>query len=207
MERRWKDDELPPDDGSAEHDLLRLRRALRSRTDENARKILDASDRLHVVQLRATRAKLPEEQVLALTQALRHACEMHVLTMNDVAPQIERLASAGAAASQLTSAVDRLERWTQNWNERLAKAEGVWLRSAEEVPQRLAESSERVIRKAAWDAGRAVRWAVGVGILVAVVCCLSAYWSRQTNRDFESLLRPAEATDTPPAGRERSRGR
>jgi hypothetical protein len=207
MERRWKDDELPPDDGSAEHDLLRLRRALRSRTDENARRILDASDRLHVVQLRATRAKLPEDQVLALTQALRHACEMYVLTMNDVAPQLERLVSAGAAASELDGAVDRLEQSVQNWGERLAKAEGVWLRSAEEVPQRLADSAAQAIRRAAWDAGRTVRWGVGVGILLTIVCCLSAYWSRQSHRDFESLLRPAEASATPPAGRERSRDR
>jgi hypothetical protein len=132
---------------------------------------------------------------------------MYVLTMNDVAPQLERLVSAGAAASELDGAVDRLEQSVQNWGERLAKAEGVWLRSAEEVPQRLADSAAQAIRRAAWDAGRTVRWGVGVGILLTIVCCLSAYWSRQSHRDFESLLRPAEASATPPAGRERSRDR
>jgi hypothetical protein len=206
MDQPRKDPELPPDDGSAEHDLLRLRRALRSRTDENARRILDASDRLHVVQLRAARAKFAEEQILTLTQALRHACEMHVLTMNDVAQQLERLVSAGAAAAQLGSAVDRLERSVQRWDERLAKTEGVWLRSAEEVPQRLAESAALVIRRSTRDASRIVRWAVGVGIVLTVVCALSAYWSRQTRVDFESLVK-VTAGGAPTTGSDRPRSR
>lgn len=205
MDQRRKDHEVPPDDGSAEHDLLRLRRALRSRTDENARRIMDANDRLHVVQLRATRAKLPEEQILALTQALRHACEMHVLTMNDVAQQVERLVSAGAAATEFGSAVDRLDRSAQQWVERLAKTEGIWLRSAEELPQRLAESAGQVIRRTTWEAGRVVRWAVGVGIVLTAASCFSAYWSRQTHHDFETLLRAVEASSTPSAARDRPR--
>ena len=64
---------------------------------------------------------------------------------NDVAPQLERLASAGVAASQLGSAVDRLERCVQNWNERFAKTEEVWLRSAEEGPAKFAKSVNLLI--------------------------------------------------------------
>ena len=188
MDDQVQDDPLPPDDGSAEHDLLRLQRALRGRVDESARRIMDASDRLHVAQVRAMKARIPEEQVLTLMQALRHACEMHVLTMDGVARQLERLVEAGSAAAELRAAAGRQEQSLRHWEERLAKTEGVWLRAAEEAPRQLAESTRQVLRTATQQTSRSLRWAALVGIVLILASGLSAYWSWRTGTRVEQLM-------------------
>lgn len=206
MDDLKQDDPLPPDDGSAEHDVLRVQRALRGRTEESARLIMDASDRLHVAQVRAMKAKIPEEQVLTLMQALRHACEMHVLTMDSVGRQLDRLVELGSAAAELRAAAGRQEKSLQEWEERLGRTEAVWLRSAEEAPRKLAAATEQVLwtmtRRTSWF----LRWAITVGIALAVVSGLSAYWSWRTRSYLEQLLprlAPSEVQDGADHGKRR----
>jgi hypothetical protein len=55
---------------------------------------LEVSDRLYTAQVRANKAAVPEERILALVQALTTSTEAHLLTLQEGYAYIDRLTSA-----------------------------------------------------------------------------------------------------------------
>lgn len=174
---------LPPDDDSPGHTLARFRQLLRRRRDDAAVKLLEVSDRLYTAQVRANKATLPEEKVLALVQALTYSAEAHLLTLEEGYRYVDRLTAALQPAEAWTDSTRRLESVATDWEARLSAAREVWARAGEEIPRQVAEASGQVLRSVLAENRAALRWLLAVAALLTLTTLLSvtAFWPWRTH--------------------------
>src|SRR5262245_34974998 len=173
MSEGAEDETLPPDDDTPGHTLARFRQILRQRRDESAVRLLEVSDRLYTAQVRASKATLPEERILALVQALTNSTEAHLLTLQEGYAYIDRLTSALQPAEAWTDSTRRLESVATDWDVRLSAAREVWMRAAEEIPRQVAEASASVLRSVLMEKRAATKGLLLLAAVVAVLCSLS----------------------------------
>jgi hypothetical protein len=177
MKEDADDRTLPPDDDSPGHTLARFRQLLRRRRDEAAVKLLEVSDRLYTAQVRANKATLPEERVLALVQALTYSAEAHLLTLEEGYRYVDRLTAAVQPMEAWTDSTRRLESVANDWDARLTAAREVWMRAAEEIPRQVAESSAHVLRSVLEENRAALRWLLGLVAILAILSSVGGFWS------------------------------
>ena len=142
-----KTEELPADDDTLNHDLARLRQSLRARSDDRGRQLLGTADRVYTAQVRATKATLPEAQVLGLVQALTYSSEMHILTVQDCHDYLERLTVALEPAARLARTTERLENTLAAWQSNVTRVDETLARVGE-IPDRITHATTQAIREA-----------------------------------------------------------
>jgi hypothetical protein len=181
MKEDADDRTLPPDDDSPGHTLARFRQLLRRRRDDAAVKLLEVSDRLYTAQVRANKATLPEEKVLALVQSLTYSAEAHLLTLEEGYRYVDRLTAALQAAETWTDSTRRLESVATDWDARLTAAREVWARAGEEIPLQVAEASGQVLRSVLEENRAALRWLLGLAAILAILSSVASFLSWRTH--------------------------
>lgn len=188
-------DRLPLDDQDPLHRVVRMRRGLRERRDENAQRVLDVTDRFYGAQVRAANAATPQEQLLALVQALAHATEGFVLTVSDAYRVVDRIASELRSicehTARLQTAADQLEKLGLLARERLTAADKDWSGVADAVATRASDSITRSIAGVGVKQRRVARLALWIGGFVVLMTSLPGYFAWRTYAALDSLHLPA----------------
>lgn len=187
-------DRLPLDDQDPLERVVRMRRGLRERRDENAQRVLDVTDRMYGAQVRAAKATLPEEQLLALVQALAHATEGFVLTVNDAYALLDRIDSELRPLREhmprLQAAAEQIEKLDVLARDGLMSADKDWNGVAEAVARRAAASAERLVADVGLESRRLAKVALWIGGLLVLVTSLSGYLAWRTYAALDPLRLP-----------------
>ena len=201
-----KAEELPADDDTLGHDLARLRQSLRARSDDRGRQLLGTADRVYTAQVRATKATLPEAQVLGLVQALTYSSEMHILTVQDCHDYLERLTAALEPAARLAATAERLETTLAAWQGHLTRVDEALARATGEIPGRIDHATTRAITEATRGYRRFLARALWMGWFLILLMGASLFfsWKAATEHPKAPGLQGGLSTkppDQPPPGR------